>query len=375
MPANGIQSVDPSAHNLAYQPIEFSAIPGWAADDHAAALAALVSCAAQCDWRELDAVLSVLNGAVPSGDATTTARSFFETWFQPFVLKHDGPDGLLTGYFEPIFTASRKPDAEFAVPLYARPADLVNLVEERARGAKSSGYTHMRDSGNGLEPYSTRAEIEAGALSGEGLELAYLACPVEAFVLHVQGSGLLQLTDGSQMRVTYDGKNGHPYTSVGRHLIETGQMRADDMTLDAMCDWLRADAARGQAAMQQNASFVFFKELRGNQADTALGVDAIPLIAGRSLAVDTAYHRLGTPIFVTSQTLRHAAGPARAPLARLMIASDVGSAIKGPERGDIYFGSGADAGALAGKTKHAADFIVLMPRGEAEGGSNSAAAR
>ncbi len=374
MPASGIKPVDPSVHNLAYEPIDFSAIPGWAADDHDATLAALISCAAHCAWPELEAILPELKEPTPPGNSRTAARAFFETQFQPFALKHNGPQGLLTGYFEPVFAASRCLDAEFSVPLYARPADLVNLVEERARGAKSSDYTHMRDSGDGLEPYATRAEIEAGALSANGLELAYLACPVDAFILHVQGSGLLKFADGSQMRVTYDGKNGHPYTSVGRYLIETGQVRAEDMTLDGMCDWLRADAERGRAAMQKNASFVFFKELTGEQAGTALGVDAIPLIAGRSLAVDTAYHRLATPIFVTSAMLRHAAAPA-APFARLMIASDVGSAIKGPERGDIYFGSGADAGALAGITKHAASFIVLLPRGQAQGGKNSAAVR
>jgi membrane-bound lytic murein transglycosylase A len=289
------------------------------------------------------------------------ARAFFEAHFQPYALRHDGPQGLLTGYFEPVFSASRKRDDTFTVPLYARPPDLVNLVEERDRGAKSSGFTHMRRVGDGLQPYATRAEIEAGALAGTGLELAYLACPVDAFILHVQGSGLLQLTEGSRMRVTYDGKNGHPYTSVGRYLIDAGEVRAEDMTLEGMSHWLRTDKERGRAAMQQNASFVFFRELVGDEADAARGVDSIPLIAGRSLAVDTAYHRLATPVYVISETLRHAANPP-SPFARLMIASDVGSAIKGPERGDIYFGSGAQAGALAGVTKHAAGFIVLLPR-------------
>lgn len=360
--------MDPSAHRLSYEPVAFSALPRWAHDDHAEALAALKLCASYCAWPELNAVLSGDGGSSRLHEMTgQRARFFFETHFQPYALRHDGPQGLLTGYFEPVFSASRTRDERYTVPLFARPSDLVNLVEERDRGAKSSGFTHMRSVGDGLKPYATRAEIEGGALAGSGLELAFLDCPVNAFILHVQGSGLLQLTDGSRMRVTYDGKNGHPYTSVGRYLIETGQVRADDMTLEGMCNWLRADMDRGRAAMQQNASFVFFRELVGEEADAARGVDSIPLIAGRSLAVDTAYHRLATPVFAVSETLRHASNPS-APFARLMIASDVGSAIKGPERGDIYFGSGSEAGALAGVTKHAAEFIVLLPLNVVPGG-------
>jgi membrane-bound lytic murein transglycosylase A len=220
--------------------------------------------------------------------------------------------------------------------------------------------THARRTSNGVEPYATREDIERGALVGLGLELVWLADAVDCFFMHVQGSGRIRFEDGSSARITYDGKNGHPYTSIGRYLIDLGHFSADAMSLDALKLWLSVDEERGRHAMWQNKSFVFFRELAGNEAESPLGALSIPLSEGRSLAVDTAFHALGTPIYVAAPSLTHAT-PANG-FHRLMIANDVGSAIRGPERGDIYFGSGPEAGALAGITKHRGWFFVLLPR-------------
>jgi membrane-bound lytic murein transglycosylase A len=267
----------------------------------------------------------------------------------------------LTGYYEPLLEGSRTPSGAFDIPIYRRPPDLVNLVAESERGALAHALTHARKTSTGTEPYAVRSEIETGALQGQGLELLWLKDPVDAFFMHIQGSGRIRFPDGRMIRITYDGKNGHPYTSIGRFLIDAGVLSAEKMSLDALKDWLKADADRGRKAMWQNASFVFFREIEEDGADSPLGVLEIPLSTGRSLAVDTNFHTIGTPIYVSSPSLTHAPGQP-AGFRRLMIAQDVGSAIRGPERGDIYFGSGDEAGKLAGITKHPGTFFALLPR-------------
>ncbi|MGE5266782.1 MAG: MltA domain-containing protein, partial [Deltaproteobacteria bacterium] len=231
---------------------------------------------------------------------------------------------------------------------------------ESERGAKAEQLTHARRTPAGLEPYATREAIEEGALAGQDLEFVWLEDPVDAFFLHVQGSGLIAFDDGTSARITYDGKNGHPYTSVGRYLIDAGLFPADQMSLDALKAWLRADRARGIAAMRQNKSYVFFRELTGESARSALGAMEIPLSEHRSLAVDTRFHDLGTPVYVVSPALTVAGGDRG--FHRLMVAQDVGSAIRGPERGDIYYGTGDEAGARAGTTRHPGNFYVLLPK-------------
>ncbi len=237
--------------------------------------------------------------------------------------------------------------------------DLVNLVEESQRGAVGDAMTHARKRGQRVEAYPTREEIETGALASHNLELLYLEDEVDVFFLQVQGSGRIQLPGGSMVRVTYDGKNGHPYTSIGQYLIDTKLFPAHRMSLAALSDRLKADRIRGQNVMWKNKSYVFFREIKSNQDQGPLGVMEIPLSTGRSLAVDGGYHAIGTPVYVSSPELTHATGANG--FHRLMIAQDVGSAIKGPERGDIYFGSGDEAGKLAGVTKHAGTYYVMLP--------------
>ena len=281
--------------------------------------------------------------------------------FVPALCATRGRPGLLTAYFEPIVAASRSPSAAFSVPLHRRPGDLVTLVSEADRASAGGAPTHARRVEGSLVPFPTRREIDGGALAGQGLELFYVADEVERFFLQVQGSGVIALADGERIRVGYDGKNGYPYTSVGRVLIDSGAMTADEMSLDALAAWLRADPARGREAIWRNESYVFFKEMPGAAAPE--GVMGVPLTPLRSLAVDPAYHALGLPVFVDAPTITHVTGR---PFRQLMIAQDVGSAIRGPERGDIFVGSGPDAGRIAGTTKHPGSFFVLLPRGSLE---------
>ena len=332
-------------------PVAFTVLPGWASDDHLAAFKAYCASAVAVGGLKAQFALD------QTARITTApqARAFFESQFRAGRVVHDGPPGLLTGYYEPIIDGSLTPAPLFTVPIYRRPADLENVVSEAERGAKSGALTHVRRTAQGVEPYPTRAQIESGALANRGLELCALADAVDAFFLHVQGSGVVRLPDGRQMRITYDGKNGHPYTSIGRTLIDEGALTAEGLTLQVLGDYLRADPVYGRAVMQRNASFVFFKELSG---DSAVGVLGTPLTPGRSLAVDTAFHALGAPIYVSAPSMTHVSPDG---FHRLMIAHDVGSAIKGPERGDIYFGTGPDALALAGITKHPGTFFVLQP--------------
>ncbi|MEQ1612626.1 MAG: MltA domain-containing protein [Hyphomicrobiaceae bacterium] len=357
-----------------FVPIGFAELPGWLQDDHAAAMSAfLQSCPIIIAATKAGnkggatptspAMLMVCSEAMRLGAQGVTAplaRAFFEGYFTPHRVEHGGSPGLLTGYYEPVIDGSRTPTAAFPTPVHRRPADLVNLVDESMRGAKSANLTHGRKTEGGVAPYATRAEIEHGALKGRGLEMLYLASPVDKFFMQVQGSGRIKLRDGTMVRVSYDGKNGHPYTSIGKHLIDSGKFAADKMSLQALGDWLKADLGRGRQVMELNKSYVFFRELKGEEAKGALGVLHIPLTPGRSLAVDAGFHAIGLPIYVSAPTLKHATWIGG--FSRLMVAQDVGSAIKGAERGDIYFGTGDAAGKLAGNTKHPGNLIVLLPR-------------
>lgn len=352
------------------QPATFADLPGWQNDDHLTAFKTFLK---SCDCVIKAADKPAANPAASKAAATelasacraaqelkaptkVSAKAFFEEHFVPKRVVHKNPQGMLTGYYEPVLEGARTAQGQFQTPIYRRPPDLVNVVDETERASKSDGLTHLRKTETGTAPFPTRAEIEQGALAGKGLELLYLADPVDVFFMHIQGSGRIKLTDGTTVRINYDGKNGHPYSSIGRYLIDKGLLAADKVSLQYLCKWLRADRERGKQVMWQNQSFIFFREL--GDGDGPLGALKVPLTPGRSLAVDTAYHTLGTPVYVSAPSLKHAKDGR---FNRLMVAQDVGSAIKGPERGDIYFGSGDKAGRLAGTTKHPGNFFVLIP--------------
>ncbi|MGE0054649.1 MAG: murein transglycosylase A [Hyphomicrobium sp.] len=370
----GVPSKTMTKQSFTLNPASFADLPGWAEDDHLSAWKAfLSSCPVLVQRADAGKATKPMSQTLAgtcrfalsqaaSGKKMTkaSARAFFEANFRPRRVDQTISGGLLTGYYEPMLQASRTPQGEFTTPIYRRPPDLVNMVSESDRGAKSEKFTHMRKTDDGLVPFLTRAEIEQGGLSGQGLELLYFRDPVDVYFLQVQGSGHIELPDGQKIRIGYDGKNGYPYTSIGRELIQAGTFTMDNMSLKALSKWLKADRERAAPVMWKNQSYVFFRELTDNDGDGPVGALGTSLHSGRSLAVDTAYHALGVPIYVSAPTLKHAT---RNPSGfnRLMIAQDVGSAIKGPERGDIFFGSGDKAGRIAGVTKHPGHFFVLEP--------------
>lgn len=343
------QHVEAETAEPAAEVLSFADLEGWRDDDHCAAFA--------CYFRSV----SLARAGLPKPDQNIvpalltdrdSARFFFEHAFVPNGIVEE--PGLLTSYFEPVLKGSRQPSPAFPIPVYRRPANLEPLPP--GHPLLGEGLTAARNVGGLFEPYFTRAGIEAGALAHQGLEILYLADRIEAFVMHVQGSGLVELDDGTKVRLTFDGKNGHPYTSIARFLIDRGFLAAKDADLDGMIAWLRArpDAA---SFLQKNQSYIFFKER--NAADPGpKGSLGAPLSPGRSLAVDPLRHRLGTPIWVSAPGLVFEERSFR----RLAVAQDTGSAIKGAQRGDIFAGSGDRARGVAGRVRHACEFIVLQPK-------------
>ncbi len=358
-------SAPESQSSAALTPLSFDDIAGWRDDDHAAAFAAFrAGAAALADYppktralgTDAAALAAILQRAatmaMPDGAA---ARAFFEDAFAP-VRVETPTSGFFTGYYEPEVDGSRTPTAEFTVPLYRPPDDLVEIAPGAAPGLDAA-FRFARRTAAGLVEHPDRAAIMAGALANRGLEIVWLRDPVDAFFIHVQGAARVRLADGEVLRLTYAAKSGHPYTPIGRVLIETGALARGTATMQTIRAWLgdHPDAAPGILA--HNRSYIFFRE--APVADATLGPVAaakVPLTAGRSLAVDRTVHTCHTPVFVAT-TL-----PSGAPFRHLMIAHDTGSAIVGPARGDIFFGSGAAAGDIAGAMRATGSFVALLPR-------------
>jgi len=358
-------------------PVDFAQLPGWAEDDAAAALASFQrSCARlavmPADQRLGGAGLAAERGGqaqswralcaeartVATGDPQA-ARRFFEAGLQPFAVSAAGQsNALLTGYYEPELRGARSPGGEFQTPLLGRPLDLVTFdlgdFFSDLKGRHGAG----RVVNGRLVPYYTRAEIDAGALEAQRLAILWLASPIDAFFLQIQGAGRIDLADGHVVRVAYAGQNGLPYVPIGRVLVQRGALSADQVSEQSIRAWLLAHPAEARAVMEENPDYVFFRELRDYPANLgppgALGAALTP---GRSLAIDRAFIPLGAPVFVaTTDPL------SGAPLQRLMVAQDLGGAITGPLRADIFFGWGAEAGARAGRMNAAGTEYLLLPR-------------
>ncbi len=312
-------------------------------------------------WRE-DAVGEALRAnrlflpdqAGSPGDA----HEYLETHYRALRIRHGEP-GLLTAYYEPELRGCRIMDGAYTVPIYRRPPELIPLdpLDEQAAELVQSGLTAGIRTNDAFAPFASRAEIEAGALTGRRLELLYVDDPLDAYLMHVQGSGLVHLAEGGSVRLAFDGKNGHPYTSIGKAMIERGLLSPDTATLDDVLGVLKQDAERARALLAENKSYIFFRE-REDKTDAALGSSGAHLVRGRSLAVDPRYHAFGTLLWVSAPGLSFEGRPFR----RLMAAHDTGSAIRGPQRGDLFCGTGAEAGAFAGRVRHSCEFIVLQPK-------------
>lgn len=355
--------------DMALQPVDFDDLPGWSEDDHAAAFEVFLKSAG----RMAEKPYPTRQGGVDGGDLARiakaalalgptdaeTAKVFFEQHFTPNALG-GGPD-LLTGYFEPVVAASRELTERFRFPLYCRPDDLIDIDDANRPASLPNGMRFARKTAAGIEPYFDRGAIQSGALAGKGLEICYLSSLVDAFFIHVQGSARLDMSDGSIMRVTYAAKTGHEYTSLGQVLRQRPGVSTTEMTADRLRSWMEAqDEASLQAFLAQNRSFIFFREVAGLLPDDGpVAAAKVPLSAGRSLAVDRLIHTFGSPLYVTT---RQPLPGETHPLARLMVAQDTGSAILGPARGDYFAGSGQQAGFMAGRVAHEAQFYLLMPR-------------
>ncbi|WP_324617358.1 murein transglycosylase A [Microvirga alba] len=354
------------------EPLPFSALKGWDEDDHAAAFQAFLrSCrsleAQSSELRPAQkphaGLLAVCRKALSAGSSLSKdeARRFFEAHFQPYSIVPASGEGFLTGYYEPEFQGSREKTAIYSVPLLARPDDLVTIPQGETLPGLEAGLQAARRLPNGYEPYPDRAAIESGALGSRAKALVYVREPGEAFIIHVQGSTRIRLTDGSVMRVAYAGRNGHPYTSIGRLLVERGEMDLESMTLEKLMGWLKDHPEPARELMRRNRSYIFFREADElSPQDGPIGGAGIPLVPGRSLAVDRSLWAYGLPFWLEGQlplSLESAE-----PLQRLMIAQDTGSAIVGPARGDFFFGSGEAAGTRAGLLRHATRFVVLQPK-------------
>jgi membrane-bound lytic murein transglycosylase A len=347
--------------------LDFDCLAGWSEDGHLAAFRTFERSARALTAGESGPRLArpasralIANAEAALAAAVTDegdARAFFETRFRPFRVS--GP-GFLTGYYEPCVRASTVETEEFSWPILSRPADLVTFAAGEAPQDFPDGATGARRLGDGsLVPYADRAAIE-----GERRDpIVWLSDAVEAFLIQVQGSAQVEFADGRRARLAYDGRNGLPYTSIGRILIETGAIAEGAMSLGSLKAWLRSDPERGLALMRRNRSFVFFKLVK--EFDSALGPVAgagVALTALRSIAVDRAVWAYGLPFWIDARL--PLADEASSPLRRLTIAQDTGAAIVGAARADLFFGSGDEAGRRAGAIRHRADFVVLMPRGD-----------
>jgi membrane-bound lytic murein transglycosylase A len=359
--------------NTQLEPDSWDEIEGWAGDDHAAAFAAFVaSCRAVMNGRRgsrdgrpvypgLLKVCRRARAAVPlHGEG---ARKFFETNFRPVrIAKLGETEGFLTGYYEPIVLGSRFPAGDFKTPLYRRPRDLVVSGKYRkAEGFPNKGRVLRRVSRHKFVSYYDRGEIEDGALDGRHLEICWLKDPIDAFFIHIQGSARVLLEDGSVLRVNYDGHNGHPYTPVGRILIERDLVPKEEMSMARIREWMEAHPEEGRALRRQNKSFIFFRVTGLSDQDEPVGAQGASLTPLRSIAVDKAIHVYGTPFFISADLPVASASP-ETKFQRLVIAQDTGSAIVGPARADIYFGAGDEAGRIAGRIRHPARFVMLVPR-------------
>ena len=288
------------------------------------------------------------------------ARAFFETWFAHcLVLPDDRSTGFVTGFYEPIVDASPDRTDRHRFPVFSRPHDLVDIDDGNRPAGMDPYLAFARSSEGGLVEYFDRAAIEAGALAGRGLEIAWLEDPVDLFFIHVQGAARLRMPGGSR-RITYAAKSGQRFTGPGHVLAAMGEIPRELVTMQSIRAWFRAHPHRVDEILRHNRSFIFFRDAPVD--DASLGPVAaakVPLTPGRSIAVDRLLHTFGTPFFVHAERL---SAFGAAPFARLMIAQDTGSAIVGPARGDLFAGSGDAAGEIAGVIKHDADFFVLVPR-------------
>jgi membrane-bound lytic murein transglycosylase A len=351
------------------QPAAYAELPGWAEDDLAQVWEAFLrSCRA---LRMRDSWVAACGKAAEIATPTSAAiRAYFEENFS--VYRATNPDGTtegrITGYYEPLLNGSREQRAPFVHPLYAPPDDL--LIIDLASVAPDTRHMRLRGrlEGRRVVPYYSRAEIERGIAPVVGKEIVWVDDPIEAFFLQIQGSGRVRLPTGEMLRIGYADQNGHPYASIGRYLVDQGELPLEQASMQGIQAWARANPARVVELLNQNPSYVFFRELPLGDAGDGVnaltaergppGALGVPLTAERSIAVDRRFIPLGAPVYLATTRPN-----SEEPLRRLMMAQDTGGAIRGPVRADFFWGTGYDAGRLAGRMRQTGRMWVLLPNG------------
>ena len=360
---------EPPPPALTLTPAGYEALPGWAVDDIAAvmpaftrscerimkvpaerALGPLAEAGTYGDWQAICRDFLAL-GDVGSDDL----RAFFEARFTPYMAAAgDEAGGLFTGYYEAHLRGSLARGGAYQTPLYKRPDDLVMVQLGEFRDDLKGRRIAGRVLDGRLRPYESRADIIAGDWPHNEEVLVWVDSPVDAFFVQIQGSGIVELEGGGEMRIGYAGQNGHPYFAIGRELINRGVLTKEEVSLQSIRTWLEANPDQAEAVMSTNASYVFFRALDG---DGPLGAEGVALTAGRSLAVDRSLWSFGVPIWLQAEH----PNSDKPPLQRLMIAQDTGGAIRGPVRGDVFWGYGQTAEHYAGLMKSRGRYWVLLP--------------
>jgi membrane-bound lytic murein transglycosylase A len=351
------------------QPASYQDLPGWAEDDLTQVWEAFLrSCRA---LRMRDSWVAACGKAAEIGTPTNASiRAYLEANFTPYrVTNPDGTtEGRITGYYEPFLNGSRERRPPFVYPLYAPPDDL--LVIDLASVAPDTRHMRLRGrlEGRRVVPYYSRAEIERGLAPVVGKEIVWVDDPIEAFFLQIQGSGRVRLPTGETLRIGYADQNGHPYASIGRYLVDQGELPLEQASMEGIQAWARANPGRVAELLDQNPSYVFFRELPpGDAAEGVNGLTAergppgalgVPLTAERSIAVDRRFVPLGAPVYLATTRPN-----SEEPLQRLMMAQDTGGAIRGPVRADFFWGTGRDAGQVAGRMRQTGMMWVLLPNG------------
>ena len=346
----------PAPETARYEETTFAALPGWGAANLQTSLGAFL---ANCPRPGVLARACDIARPIAGADEST-ARQFFEATFAPYALisSEGSESGLITGYYEPIIDGSRTPGALTRYPIFGIPDDLVvvdlGAVNPDVRNMRLRG----RLEGRRVIPYFSRAEIESRGNAFAAPVIAWTADPVELFFLQIQGSGQIRLEGNERIRIGYADQNGHPFRSLGRYLVERGELTLEQASMQGIKAWAAANPARLQDALNQNPSYVFFRELPVEEGP--IGALGIALTPQYSIAVDRRFVPLGAPVYLaTSYPL------SQQPLERLMVAQDTGGAIRGVVRADFFWGSGAEAGALAGRMRQQGRMWLLWPRGEA----------
>jgi membrane-bound lytic murein transglycosylase A len=339
-------------------PVDWSSLQNWESDKHGDVWAGFLRSCEKLGherWRE---VCALAEESGPLSDAE--ARAFFEAHFEvrPVYAEGGETEGLITGYYEPLLKGSLEPSDEYRYPLYGVPKDLLVVdlgsVYPQLNGLRLRGKLV----GNKVVPYYDRAQLNDDPELLRGAEILWVDSLVDVFFLHVQGSGLVRLTDGSTVAVGYAQQNGHPYQSIGRVLVDMGELDREEVTLFTIRDWLQANPGRLHEVLAMNPSYVFF-ELKDGQADGPVGSLNVELTPARSVAVDRSVIPLGAPVWLQT-TLPD---EDQSPFDRLMLAQDTGGAIKGHVRADVFWGRGDEAEMLAGTMKQQGRLFVLLPRG------------